>query len=469
MGSRCRLVGRGVLALGLIAGAGGVVAQPVSGQGQPLRAALMQGQDSRDGAILRVSDAPDAAGETLAGQGAVVSSVAGILSGRIAGSSPDTGTSRTPGPDGTQTVDVTDSSVSVEIDQSGALPGGAEGQVKTTIRYDKCPDASGRIAISFKSVSNLSGAGGGTTTRVTAVVDGTVQFNDDARAEPLQADTRVEQTITSGGASRSVDVSWTRVQNTAVRDQSVNAASPNSGKADVASADRIRALMELTAQKIMSDLESYVEAGNCVTLTAETTPAKRSKVAPSSSFEILARPRAKTDGQPAGGTVVATLEGGSQLDPAGTKVPADARFTYTAPSAANQKATVKLVARSKRGVGLASVGFDTAGAALFASGGADAYHGEGTICDASKPFVIAGSGVTNDFSPSDATSGTYKYAGKLEGFAVWGEGTYTLTLSPDGTSGKLVASGGGSVKTPMGTFRNEGSEIYQLTPAPPCD
>ena len=86
MGSRCRLVGRGVLALGLIAGAGGVVAQPVSGQGQPLRAALMQGQDSRDGAILRVSDAPDTAGETLAGQGAVVSSVAGILSGRIAGS-----------------------------------------------------------------------------------------------------------------------------------------------------------------------------------------------------------------------------------------------------------------------------------------------------------------------------------------------------------------------------------------------
>ena len=64
-------------------------------------------------------------------------------------------------------------------------------------------------------------------------------------------------------------------------------------------------------------------------------------------------------------TGLATLQGGATLNPANTRVRADARFSYSAPGTANQKASVNLVARSKRGVGLASVDFDTDTAAFF--------------------------------------------------------------------------------------------------------
>ncbi len=83
--------------------------------------------------------------------------------------------------------------------------------------------------------------------------------------------------------------------------------------------------------------------------------------------------------------------------------------------------------------------------------------------------MISGSGVTQKFTPDSPTAGSYEYSGNLGGFAVWGKGTYKVTLSADGTSGKLVASGGGSVKTPMGVYSNSGSEIYALTPGTPCE
>jgi len=107
--------------------------------------------------------------------------------------------------------------------------------------------------------------------------------------------------------------------------------------------------------------------------------------------------------------------------------------------------------------------------AYKADGGADDFHGTGVICDLTKPFVISGGGVTVRFTPKGDGAGDYDYDGSLEGFAVFGKGTFKIALAPDGASGKINAEGPGSVKTPMGVQTRHGEEVYTLTKAEPCD
>lgn len=106
--------------------------------------------------------------------------------------------------------------------------------------------------------------------------------------------------------------------------------------------------------------------------------------------------------------------------------------------------------------------------AYSAEGGADDFHGAGTICDLSKPFSIGGGGVIVVFTPSSPSEGSYSYKGALRGVAVFGAGTYEVKLEPDGRGGEIKAKGPGSVKTPMGVFTKGGTEKYTLTPAVAC-
>jgi hypothetical protein len=77
--------------------------------------------------------------------------------------------------------------------------------------------------------------------------------------------------------------------------------------------------------------------------------------------------------------------------------------------------------------------------------------------------VVEGSGVTVRFVPASAQSGRYSYSGNMGGFAVWGNGTYTVNYQ-DEVAVSISAQGPGSVKTPKGTFTRSGSETYSLTP-----
>jgi hypothetical protein len=106
--------------------------------------------------------------------------------------------------------------------------------------------------------------------------------------------------------------------------------------------------------------------------------------------------------------------------------------------------------------------------AYLADGGADDFHGAGTICDLSKPFAISGGGVTVAFTPTNPSEGTYTYKGTLRGFAVAGAGTYEVVFDPKGPDGEIKARGPGSVKTPMGVMTNNGGEKYTLKPTQPC-
>jgi hypothetical protein len=101
-----------------------------------------------------------------------------------------------------------------------------------------------------------------------------------------------------------------------------------------------------------------------------------------------------------------------------------------------------------------------------AEGGADDFHGTGTICDLSKPFTIAGSGVNVVFTPTSDTAGSYDYTGSAAGVTLYGSGTYTASATDQG--GTITASGSGSVETPLGVFSNDGTETYNLTAIDPC-
>lgn len=134
------------------------------------------------------------------------------------------------------------------------------------------------------------------------------------------------------------------------------------------------------------------------------------------------KPIAKRDGKPAGGTVTAKLTGGGKsITPQGTKVPAPADFTYTAPSKKDEEGTVRFEARSRRGVGLLSVTFDTRAQQSYSmEGGGGDFYGTGIICDLGTPWQIEGSGVVMTFMPASSTGGSYSYQGNMGGVAVHG-------------------------------------------------
>jgi hypothetical protein len=245
--------------------------------------------------------------------------------------------------------------------------------------------------------------------------------------------------------------------------------------------DRTRKLLEavellqtLVAEAMLRGLGTGTiwESGRCINLQVTSDPGKRTGLKPATAFQLEAKPRAKADGQPAGGTVTATLAGGSSLAPSGTAVKADARFTYVAPEEKDKTAAVSFESRSKRGVGKATLEFDTKENkhAYSISGGADEFHGTGVACDLGERFFISGSGVTVRFEPSSPQGGNYSYSGNMSGFAVWGHGTYTVNYQGN-TAVSMTAEGPGSVQTPKGTFSRSGSETYTLTPLgdQPCD
>jgi len=181
-----------------------------------------------------------------------------------------------------------------------------------------------------------------------------------------------------------------------------------------------------------------------------------------------ARPRARSDGAPARGTVTATLNGGNALLPAGGKVPADAKYSYAGPEKKDQTASIDFEARSRRGVARATLEFDTrAHRSYHAEGGLQEFHGTGTICDLAKPFTISGGGNTVTFAPSSDSGGSYTYQGQMSGIGVYGNGTYNASADEGG--GSITASGNGCVKTPMGTHCADGTERYTLTPIETCE
>jgi len=113
------------------------------------------------------------------------------------------------------------------------------------------------------------------------------------------------------------------------------------------------------------------------------------------------------------------------VDPVGKKVPADATFQYVAPDVAGKGGSVNFEARSKRGVGKATIDFGTRGGCTASGGTPVSFTGD--VPDLATAFTLHGTGpgftVTFVFTPSSTTKGTLKYTGSGAGVTIKGTRT----------------------------------------------
>jgi hypothetical protein len=331
------------------------------------------------------------------------------------------------------------------------------------LKVNYCPDSSGKIEVEMSSTSSLSRGAKGANTKIDVHV--TRYVDDDAKMEALDVEQHVEAAAFGGGAGTFVDIS----QGVSTRGDGpnynrVNRASSRATDADGAMAGALANIMQLMAIGASEHTREVWEKGGCVKLDTPTTPVGRAGLKPGASFKIVAQPRSRLDGASVGGTVRADLTGDSSLDPASTKVRADASFTYVAPGERKKEARIKFEARSRRGIAISELAFNTNGASYRVEGGADEFHGTGVACDLAEQFFIEGSGVTVRFEPESPAGGRYSYSGKMSGFEVFGHGVYTVNFRDD-VAVSISAHGPGSVRTPMGVQTAEGKEEYSLSPS----
>jgi hypothetical protein len=355
---------------------------------------------------------------------------------------------------------------------------GVNGKVTMRMSMTACPDADGKVSIeidvnSQMSMTNKPGSGGFVQTKFKYE-----RFLDD--------DARLIDSL-DGGAS-DLDIRIGGYENFQSQSARIRVGHERGGNAYLTSLDEqgfsifrleevqrtqelIRAaellqtlMAEMMLRGIGSQNGSPWESGRCIDLRVTNTPAKRNGIKPNTAFDLEVMPRTKPDGLPAGGTVTATLSGGARLQPSGGKQRADAKYGYAGPEKKDEIASIEFESRSKRGVGRATLSFDTkAQRAYRAQGGADEFQGTGDICDLTKTFTISGSGVTVTFEPSSSSGGTYHYTGNMSGFAVFGNGTYRVQFQGEAAVA-IEATGPGTVKTPRGAVSRVGTETYPLTP-----
>lgn len=355
---------------------------------------------------------------------------------------------------------------------------GLNGKVKMKIKMDACPDADGKVTVDIEvdsqmSVSGKPGTGGHVQTKFKyeRFLDDDAHLIDtgDGGASNL----RVRMGGYENFESQSVDltVGHERGGNPIFEHHDEHGFS-------IFKPDEVKRTQELLqATELLQTLMAEVmlrgglgsggspwESGRCIDLKATSSPAKRKGIRPSTAFDLEAIPRAKDGGATVGGTVTATLNGGSSLQPASGKVKADAKYGYTGPEKKDEAANVAFESRSKRGVGRATLEFDTKTLrAYHMEGGAGDFHGVGQVCDLEKSFVVEGGGNTVRFEPGSRDGGKYTYSGNMSGFGVHGYGTYRVKYADD-VAVSITATGPGTVETPIGPQSAVDTEQYTLTP-----
>ena len=379
------------------------------------------------------------AGIMGAGYGLIGSAITG---GMLNGLTPDqvaqamqNGPIKLGGKDGSAQIDIAQNGMDTELEQTVDADG-VTGKVKTKVHLDACPDASGKLVVTIDTESQMSA--GGKQGAVKAKFRVERQLDDDARLID-GGDATLEITMDGTGASgplhAGANVSTTNGFQP-FEESGFNIFHPEEAQhtADLMNGMfvTLQAMAEAMLTGALSGGEPPWESGRCVDLQVRSDPAKRKGARPNTAYTLFAEPRAKSDGMPTGGTVKATLNGANRLNPTG-KIKADAKFDYANPEKKDQSASIDFEARSRRGVGKATLDFDTKkGGYRIAAVSSGACAEPITVCDISKPFTntICGGTVTWTHTPTGDKGGdfTFRFAnGKGVANA---SGTYTLN-GPD--------------------------------------
>lgn len=361
---------------------------------------------------------------------------------------------------------------------------GINGKVKLTTRMDTCPDENGRVTLDLEVDSQMSVQGKpGTGGRVHSQMKYERYLDDDAHLISGNEGGASNMRVRMGGyenfqqQSFDVSVGYERGGKTFFRENDAQGFNSDlrpdeAGRAFemLKSVALLQTLMaEFTLRGLGSSAGAPWESGRCIDLKVTSSPAKRSGLSPSAAFDLEALPRAKSDGAPAGGTVTATLTGGSQLQPASGKVSADARYGYTGPEKKDETASIAFESRSRRGVGRATLEFDTKASRSYRVNGSS--HGArftGEICSLDQPFVITVDSMTGtwpmEFTPSDARSGQFKGTYSWEDCTQSGGGPYSVALEGEG-AGTITFTYNSTARCKFGSRTTSATSTVPLIPA----
>ncbi len=292
---------------------------------------------------------------------------------------------------------------------------------------DACPDASGKVTVesdvdSTVQVTGKPGTGG--YVRSHFVYER--YLDDDAHLvwgpDGSSSNMRIAMGGTENGQSQQVDLTtgWERGGTGIFSNHHESGFSifrmeeVERTRKMVESAQLLQTLMAEVMLRGMK--QAPQESGRCILLDASSTPSRRTGVKPSTSFDVVAAPRVKSDGSVPGGSVRATLSGGESLTREGEKLAPDAQYTYTAPAKKDQVASIAFEARSRRGVGRASLAFDTRDRQAYRiKGGQNDFVADTVVCSLGQPFNIPSSaGLVMHMSGGDG-GGTWTLSGQAAG------------------------------------------------------
>jgi len=361
-------------------------------------------------------------------------------------------------------VDWTPDSASMTTEVNAHVDG-LKGKVRTTVKLKTCPDAEGKVVVEFESVSSVAAGGGSANSTVKTTLE--VFVDDDANLidDKMESESRAQQNTSSGS---SVDAS-SNISTSSGTADSTNGLGGGASTEDGQMAQGMASMGRYAAYSaLLFGAQKAWQSGKCVDLQVRSDPAKRKGARPNTAYTLFAEPRAKSDGMPTGGTVRATLNGGNRLNPTG-KVRADAQFDYANPEKKDQSATIDFEARSKRGVGKATLEFDTKKPGYRVTGGGGDPVDQ-VVCGIDKPFVLNGKLFGVEFS--GGTSGSYKFvrAPNIPGLSWKAKGTYTIAF-PDGEDkpGSMTTHGGGTTTAGGHSRDTTGGEQFTLTPTEECE
>ncbi|HSM66218.1 MAG TPA: hypothetical protein VK860_07930 [Ilumatobacteraceae bacterium] len=337
-------------------------------------------------------------------------------------------------PDGLGNAVASIGEVELGLEASHTSDDGVQTDLNTKTVVTTCPAPDGAFSIEATVDVGARKGNVGQTGRIVVTITG--RLTDDARLGPTDTTTRTEFADFGGGKGKYIDLTYKTPAGGAASLEA-NRGAGSVDQAFVLDAFNLgRAMSLLIGAFLERSLQKTIESGRCVQLDAVANPGPKG-LEPSANSTITVTSTSKLDGQPTGGTYMATLtSGGASVDPSSSFIAIDAAVTYLAPDEANKAGSVALESRSRRGVGRATLDFDTANTSYTASGGDGEGSFSGTVDDLANAFVIditfpGGTG-TYSFEPA-GDGGTLSVSGSGSGATVTGGGTYVRTDNNDGT------------------------------------
>ena len=262
--------------------------------------------------------------------------------------------------------------VAMQIEFDGQEQG-VSVKFKTSAVVHACPDSAGAFTIEAMVDLRTSKGTAGQNITIDLKING--QVGDDARLVGTQTETRT-QWADFGGAEAGQFIDYTSTKSS--DDSSAFTVNRFGGTLTNSFVSMSVLLSTVYAMQVGDGLVAAAEkawqSGRCVRLDANPS-AGPTGLEPGQTVTVLTAPRSKLDGTATGGAITALLSAGEKsIEPSSTPLAADAEFTYTAPDEEGKGGTVSFEARSKRGVGKATIDFSTAASPIVTVTGALNYN-----------------------------------------------------------------------------------------------